>query len=106
MGDIKKNRKKYSKPRHPWQKERIEEEKKILKEYGLKKKKEIWKLTSLLSRFKDRAKKLVALKTKQAEKEKIDLLSRLSGFGLLEKNSRLEDVLSLTLKDILERRLQ
>lgn len=106
MGDIKKNRKKYSKPSHPWQKIRIEEEREIFKEYGLKNKKELWKLTSLLTQFKDRAKKLVALKTKQAEKEKIELLSKIASLGLLEKNANLEDVLSLTLKDILNRRLQ
>src|SRR3989344_5376434 len=70
MGDIKRQRKKYSTPSHPWQKERIEEEKIILKEYGLKNKKEIWRISSLLGRFKDGAKKIIALKTKQAEKGK------------------------------------
>ena len=106
MGDIKKNRKKYRKPKHPWQKERIEEEKIILKEYGLKNKKEIWRLTSLIARFKNRAKILIALKTKQSDKEKIELLTRLVSLGLLEKNSQIEEVLSLKLEDIFERRLQ
>ena len=40
MGSPKKPRKKYSTPSHPWQKIRIEEEKELLKEYGLKNKKE------------------------------------------------------------------
>ncbi len=106
MGDIKKNRKKYSKPSHPWQKDRIEKEKEILKKYGLKNKKEIWKSTSVLSRFKNRAKKYIALTTKQAEKEKTELLSKVISMGLLEKNTKLEDVLSLTAEDILNRRLQ
>ena len=106
MGDIKRQRKKYSTPSHPWQKERIEEEKIILKEYGLKNKKEIWRISSLLGRFKDGAKKIIALKTKQAEKEKIELLTRLAALGLMEKNAKIKDALSLTLKNILERRLQ
>ena len=106
MGDIKKNRKKYSTPSHPWQKARIDEEKEILKKYGLKNKKEIWKSASVLSRFKDRVKKNIALRTEQSEKEKIELLSRLNSLGLLEKNAKLEDVLSLKSGDILNRRLQ
>ncbi|MDP7610203.1 MAG: 30S ribosomal protein S4, partial [Candidatus Woesearchaeota archaeon] len=44
MGDPKKQRKKYSKPSHPWQTERIEVEKVLMKEYGLKNKKEIWRV--------------------------------------------------------------
>ena len=38
MGDPKKIRKKYSTPKHPWEGARIEEEKKLLKDYGIKKK--------------------------------------------------------------------
>ncbi len=41
MGDPKKIRKKYETPVHPWQKTRIVEEIALLKEYGLKNKKEI-----------------------------------------------------------------
>ena len=33
MGHPKLKKKKYSKPTHPWQKERIEEEKELLKEF-------------------------------------------------------------------------
>ena len=39
MGDPKKARKKYSTPIHPWQKFRIDDEKAIIKEYGMKNKK-------------------------------------------------------------------
>ena len=41
MGSPKKQRKKYSKPSHPWQKARIEEEKALKKEYSFKNKKEL-----------------------------------------------------------------
>ena len=44
MGDPKRRKKKYSKPFHPWEKDRIEEEKQLMEEYGLKNKKEIGKL--------------------------------------------------------------
>ena len=52
MGDPKKQRKKYTTPRHPWQRDRLDEERQLLKDYGLKNKKELWKFESLLRKFK------------------------------------------------------
>ena len=106
MGDTKKHRKKYTTPNHPWQKERIEEEKVLIKEYGLKNKKEIWKFNSMLKNFKAQAKKLVVSHSEQAEKEKENLLKRLYKYNLLEEGKGLASVLEISLKDILERRLQ
>lgn len=106
MGDIKKKRKKYSRPSHPWQKERIDKEKELLKEYGLVNKKEIWKADSMISNFSNRAKKLTALKTEQSNKESKQLLSKLISIGLLEENSKVGDVLILNTKNMLDRRLQ
>ena len=106
MGDPKRQRKKFSKPDHPWRKERILAEKEILKQYGLRRKYEIWKMDSMLKKFLHRAKKIIGQRTSQSEIEKKQLLSRLCMLGLLKKDSRVEDVLNLTLKNILERRLQ
>lgn len=106
MGDPKKQKKKFSTPSHPWQKERIEAEKEILKQYGLKRKYEIWKMDSTLRKFLNRAKTLIAQRTAQSELEKRQLLERLNSLGLLKKDSKVEDVLNLTLKDLMERRLQ
>lgn len=106
MGHPKLKKRKFSKPSHPWQKERIEEEKTLLKEFGLKNKEEIWKVASLLRKYARQAKNLIALKTPQAEIEKAQLIKKLSSFGLINENAKLEDILTLTLKDILNRRLQ
>lgn len=106
MGDPRKIRKKYQTPSHPWQKERIEEEKVLSKEYGLKNKKEIWKVYSLLRTFLKLAKKLSASSGSQAEKEKKQLLDKLHRLGLIEKTAGLEDALDLKVKDLMERRLQ
>src|SRR3989338_4504761 len=106
MGDPKKQRKKFSKPSHPWQKERIDAEKGILKQYGLRRKYEIWKMNSLLKKFLHRAKTIIGEKTSQSDIEKRQLLGRLYLLGLLKKDSKVEEVLNLTLKDVLERRLQ
>ena len=106
MGDPKRQRKKFSKPGHPWQKERIELEKEILNQYGLRRKYEIWKMHSMLKKFLNRAKTLIAERNPQSEIEKKQLLDRLNTLGLLKKESRVEDILNLTLKDVMERRLQ
>jgi len=106
MGSPKKPRRKYSKPSHPWQKARIEAERILFKEYGLRNKKEIWKATSLLRNFTHQTKKLIIGKSAQAEIEKDHLLKRLFSLGLLGEGAKLEDVLSISVKNLLDRRLQ
>ncbi len=106
MGSPKRQRKKFSKPIHPWQKERILAEKELLRDYGLNRKYEIWKMNSILKNFTTQAKNLITIKNLQVEKERSQLLTKLSSLGLLGKDAKIEDVLSLTLKDVMERRLQ
>ncbi|MEM2915783.1 MAG: 30S ribosomal protein S4 [Candidatus Woesearchaeota archaeon] len=106
MGDPRKIKSKYNRPGHPWQKERIEEERTLLKKYGLKNKTEIYRARSKLKTFSDLAKKLIAARGSQAEKEKTQLLARLAKMGLVEQGAQLDDVLGIQLTNILERRLQ
>ncbi len=106
MGDPKKLKKKYNTPMHPWNRTAIETEGVLKKEYGLVNKREIYIASSLLKKFKDTAKKLVAVKTAQGEKEKKQLADKLQRYGLMQPGGALDDVLSLQLKDILERRIQ
>ena len=106
MGDPRKFRKKYSPPNHPWQKARIDEEKALKKEYGIPSNTEIWKMVSILKDYKDRVKKLVPQVGKQAEVEKAQLLAKLQSLSLLQTDEGLDKVLSLTLKNVLDRRLQ
>jgi|TARA_Y100000310_G_C20611342_1_gene778148 small subunit ribosomal protein S4 len=106
MGDPKKQRKKYSKPSHPWRTERIEEEKELLKEYGLKNKKEIWKIKSLLKKYFGQVKKIIAASSKQSDVEKKHLLTKFKKLKLIDESAQIEDVLNITPKDILDRRLQ
>ena len=106
MGSPKKPKKKYKKPLVIWQSDLIAEQKILLREYGLKNKKEIWKAEGFLKKTRDQAKHLIAEKSEQAEKEKEQLITKLVNLGLVPPASKLEDVLSLTVKDILDRRLQ
>ena len=106
MGSPRRFKKKYDTPLHPWRKTRIEEEEKILQEYGLKNKREIWKFRYKLRKILRQAKKLIASSNKQAELEQKQLLNKLIKYNLLTENSNLDDVLGLRLKDLLDRRLQ
>jgi small subunit ribosomal protein S4 len=100
---MKKQKKKFEKPLRPWDKTRIEEERKIIQNYGLRRKREIWKTESILRNYRRIARNLAAKRDK--EKEKI-LLDKLFKMGLISKDANLDDVLALTIKKLLDRRLQ
>ena len=106
MGDPKKIRKQYAGPSHPWNKERIDDEKSLIKEYGLRNKKEVWKMQYFLTRAKDRAKILSREQSDQGAIEREQLLSRLQSLGILGDDASLSTVLALDVRDIMERRLQ
>lgn len=105
MGDPKHSKKIYSKPRVPWQGDRLVSERALMQEFGLRRKKEVYKANSQLKRYKQTAKRLVVAEGDQAEKEKQQLFSKLQSFGLLKEPS-LTAVLSITVNQLLERRLQ
>lgn len=95
--------KKYAKPLRPWDKTRIEAEKKLKQNYGLRRKKEIWRIESILRNYRRQARNLAAKRDK--EKEKI-LIDKLIKIGMLNPNASLDNILGLTDENILERRLQ
>ncbi len=94
---------KYSRPKKRWDKARIEEEKKLMEKYGLRRKRELWRAQAILRNFRRRARDLLANPDENAKKT---LIAKLYRLGLVEKDASLEDVLKLSVEDILERRLQ
>lgn len=110
MGDPKFSRRKYDTPSHPWQGERIKEERDLVKRYGLKNKRELWKVQSMLRSLRTQSRDLQArlrLGDAQAEKETKQLLQKCGRLGLLPiEGTTLNDVLSLGVEDILTRRFQ
>ncbi len=106
MGDPKKPRKKWMGPKHPWVKERLIREIELMGEYGLRNKKELWRLETLARYFRHRARSLLALPPEIRAREEKALLSRLYHLGVLPENATLDDVLGLTARNFLERRLQ
>ena len=107
MGHPKFPSKHYDTPSHPWQKVRIEAESGLIHQYGLKNKREIWRANTKVREMRRQARKLTANSgDDQAQKEKNLLLAKLNRLGMLEQNSGLEDVLTMTPESVLDRRLQ
>ena len=109
MGHPKFATRKYDSPKHPWKKARIEEEHKLQSNYGLKNMKEIWKSKSKLRRYRQQAMKLIGRVDTTEDhwsREKQDLLSSLQRKGILSDDSTIDDILVLSVENVLDRRLQ
>ena len=106
MGDPKKQRKKFDTPRFPWQIDTLEAELKLLGQYGLRNKREIWRHKTLLSKYRGIGRSLLGMSIEERSKQETQLLNRLHRLGILPDECALDDVLDLALGDILERRLQ
>lgn len=109
MGKPKFSRKKYDTPSHPWQEQRIHSENELVRKYGLKNKKEIWKAETALRKYRGQARELLAKVDSddpQEKKEINQLLTHLTRYNILPLNSTLDDVLALETEAMLARRLQ
>ena len=109
MGKPKFSRKKYETPSHPWQEDRIKSENELMKKYGLKNKREIWKAQTVLRKYRGQARELLAKigsGNPQVKKESEQLLSHLTRVNVLPLNSNLDDVLALDIEPLLSRRLE
>jgi small subunit ribosomal protein S4 len=106
MGDPKKQRKKYDTPRFPWRTDTMQEELKLLGQYGLRNKHELWRQETMLSSFRGIARSLIGQSAEKRHKRENELLNRLKKLGLLPETAVLDDVLDLALENLLERRLQ
>jgi small subunit ribosomal protein S4 len=107
MGYPGKSRKMFERPRTPWQAERIAGEVEIVKAYGLRNKRELWKAQAFLRKYRQISRKmLAAVSVGQAPPEAEAILNRLKRLGMLKEEGDLDAVLSMQLADVLERRLQ
>ena len=106
MGDPKKARKQYSRPRSPWRADQLAQELYLLGTYGLRNKRELWKTETQLSSVRKQARTLLAATQLVREREEKKLLDSLRKKGLIREEATLDDILSLTVEDMLARRLQ
>ncbi len=106
MGDPKKSRKLWRKPKRPLNYDLKMEELKTLGTYGLKTKRELWKTHTELSRIRHQARSLLALREEIRKEKEPVLMKSLTRIGLVGEGASLDDVLSLEVNDLLSRRLQ
>jgi small subunit ribosomal protein S4 len=114
MGHPKKRKKTYEKPRRPWETKRIKEEKELTEKFGLKNKREIWKAASIIKKCRREIREILAEMAEKKPSEHTlrkqeDIMLSLKRKGILkggETIMKLEDVLALSIEDVLERRLQ
>ncbi|MBI3334236.1 30S ribosomal protein S4 [Candidatus Pacearchaeota archaeon] len=92
--------KRFVRPKKAYEKTRMEDENKLMEQYGLKNKREIWKMLAQVTYFRRRAKALA----KASGEEQELFFKKLQEKGL-EVNS-IADVLALTIHSLLNRRLQ
>jgi small subunit ribosomal protein S4 len=106
VGDPKKQRKSYSRPRSPWRSDQLAQELYLLGSYGLRNKRELWKAQTQLSSIRKQARTLLAATQEVRMREERKLLDSLVKRGLVGESATLDDILSLTVEDMLSRRLQ
>ncbi|WFD26572.1 hypothetical protein MNAN1_001555 [Malassezia nana] len=99
----------YKVPHRPFTASRLDAELKLAGEYGLKNKREIWRIALTLSKIRRAARELLKLEEKDPKRlfEGNAIIRRLIRIGVLdESRMKLDYVLALQIEDFLERRLQ
>ena len=99
----------YATPRRPYEKARLDQELKIIGQYGLRNKREVWRVRYMSAKIRKAARELLTLDEKHPKRlfEGNAILRRLVRIGVLdESRMKLDYVLGLKLEDFLERRLQ
>lgn len=111
MGYPGKNYKSYQTPKRPFEKSRIESETRLVIEYGLRNKREVWKAQSHLRKYRKGARDLLAIMSSSVDRtvfeaKKAELISHMQRSGLLGPDADIDNVLALKVQAQLERRLQ
>ena len=106
MGDPKRPKNQFKKPRRPWTSDQLMSELQIVGTYGLRNKRELWKAQTELSRIRKQARALLALSHEVRHGKETELLNSLRRMGLVQEGATLDDVLNLTIETLLGRRLQ
>nr|ACU45029.1 ribosomal protein S9 [Pfiesteria piscicida] len=95
-------------PRRPFEKERLDHELRLVGEFGLRNKREVWRVAFSLAKIRKAARELT-MDEKNPKRlfEGAALLRRLHRIGVLDETKlKLDYVLGLKVNDFLERRLQ
>ncbi len=106
MGDTKRQRKKFETPKFPWRVDILQSELRLLGQYGLRNKRELWRHQTMVSQFRGTARSILGMPEEEGQTLRTQTLHRLDRLGILPETAALDDVLDLTIEDVLARRLQ
>ncbi|MCL5433389.1 MAG: 30S ribosomal protein S4 [Candidatus Marsarchaeota archaeon] len=106
MGAPRRNRKKYNKPKNMWNLERIKEDNTLKDQYGLKNMKELWMIQTELSKLRNTVRILLSGAEPNSDKIQLDIITKLSKYGIVSGNVTLDVLLDLKVNAFLDRRLQ
>ncbi|MBU2522853.1 MAG: 30S ribosomal protein S4 [Nanoarchaeota archaeon] len=99
---IRRQKKRWAQPLRLFDKERIDDENVFMEKYGLKNKKEIWKIEFSIKKIRNQAKGFITADPK----DKDAFIERLAKKGLIKANAEIDDVLAMTRENLVGRRLQ
>lgn len=106
MGDPKRQRKKFESPRYRYSRAELDADLKLLGEYGLRNKRELWRHHFMLTKYRTLARKLLGMPQEERIRVEKPLLSKLYSLKIVSENATLDDILDLSIGNILDRRLQ
>ena len=105
MGDPRRLRNTYESPRKVWDADRIKKEGKLTTDYGLKNTREIWITLNRLKKARRDAMKYLSL-GEAAQQKAQPLMNKLVRLGIISPDAKPDDILSLSVENFLDRRLQ
>lgn len=106
MGDPRRLRNKSERPKKLWDADRLSEEKGLKTEFGLKNMRELWMATAELKKYRREARRLLSVAEAERRNDATKILAKLAKFGMLREGATIDEVLSLEVRAVLERRLQ
>jgi small subunit ribosomal protein S4 len=106
LGDPKKKHKLYTTPKRPYDTANLEEELRLIGVYGLRNKKELWRHRTELSTIRRRAREMLSMGEEERQHIQAEVIGRLHELGLVSDRADIDDVLTLNIQDLMERRLQ
>lgn len=107
MGDPRRIKRSWEGPKNPWRPLDLRDSVKLIGEYGLRNKRELYKAQTVARRYRKQAREILGLPESERAAAERNLVARLYKLGLIKyENATSDSVLSLTARDVLERRLQ
>ncbi len=106
MGDPRRLRNSYKRPKRLWEVDRIKQDKVMKNEFGLKSMNELWAITEHLKKYRREARRMLSLSEDERQEDEEKIIAKLVRLGIVKPGSKIEDILALEVRVFLERRLQ